>query len=156
VEIFQAEAENERLPVYLLDCQHRLLAWNPPVFQLYRESIAEVPGVQMPRLIFDTRLGVTSAIVNAEAFFSTEIRILQYERQRRGDETWYNGFVDEMRQYETFDKYWRIQAERDQAYMPLRPVAQLQLDNGRGLTQFRLICETFVYDPRFRVIYCIP
>ncbi len=156
IDVFQAEVENESLPVYLLDCLHHLLAWNAPVSKLFGESISEVPGVQMPRLIFDSRLGVTPSVVNAEAFFSTEIRILQYERQRYSDETWYNGLIDEMRQYKTFDGYWTRENKKGQAHIPMRPVAQLQLDNDQGLTQFRLVCETFVHDPRFRVIYCIP
>jgi transcriptional regulator with XRE-family HTH domain len=156
IDVFQAEVENESLPVYLLDCLHRLLSWNAPVSKLFGESIAEVPGVQMPRLIFDPRLGVTPSVVNAEAFFSTQIRILLYERQRRDDEAWYSGLINEMRQYETFDKYWIRQNIRGQAYIPMRPIAQLQFDNGQGLTQFRLVCETFVHDPRFRVIHCIP
>ena len=38
----------------------------------------------------------------------------------------------------------------------MRPLVPLKLDTGHGLTQFRLIAETFVQDPRFRVIYYLP
>src|SRR4051794_13579844 len=110
----------------------------------------------MPRLIFDPSLGVTSSVVNAEAFFFTEIRILQYERQRRADETWYSDLIDEMRQYEMFDKYWLRLDKRGHEHIPMRPVAHLQLENSQGPTHFRLVCETFAHDPRFRLIYCIP
>ena len=156
IDIFHSEVKQDTIPAYLLDCSHRLLAWNSPVSKLFGEVKTESNDVLMPRLIFDPIDGIAASILNAETFFAAQIRILQYERQRCGDEAWYKGFVNEMRQYKAFDEYWIKQNTAIQAQVSMRPVAQLKLDMGRGLAQFRLISETFVHDPRFRVIYYIP
>jgi hypothetical protein len=110
----------------------------------------------MPRLIFDPVDGIAESVINADIFFPAQIRVLQYERQRCGDDRWYSGFVDDMRQYEAFDKYWINQNSTHHAQIPMRPLAPLKLDTGHGLAQFRLIAETFVQDHRFRVIYYLP
>jgi hypothetical protein len=94
--------------------------------------------------------------LNAETFFSAQIRILQYERQRCGDESWYDAFINEMRHYKVFDEYWLKQTTAGRVQVPMRPLVPLKLDTGHGLRQFRLVAETFAQDNRFRVIYCIP
>jgi transcriptional regulator with XRE-family HTH domain len=156
IDVFQAEAKQANIPVYLLDCSHRLLAWNSLTAKLFPDVKTDSAAVLMPRLIFDPRYGIAASILNAETFFSAQIRILHYEQQRCGNALWYNGFVDEMRHYKTFDEYWIKQTTEGQAQVPMRPIAHLTLDLGDGLIQFRLISETFVQDPRFRVIYYMP
>jgi transcriptional regulator with XRE-family HTH domain len=156
IEVFQSEVQQTTIPVYLLDCSHRLLAWNSLVPKLFGVVKTRSSDVLMPRLIFDPINGIAASVLNAETFFSAQIRVLQYERQRCGDEAWYSGFVNEMRQYKTFDEYWTTQNTAGQTQIPMRPLAPLKLDMGYGLAQFRLIAETFVQDPRFRVIYYLP
>lgn len=152
VEVFQAEINQDGLPVYLLDCAHRLLTWNAPVTRLFGQI---KPGILMPRLIYDAVDGIAAAVLNAESFFSAQMRILHYEMQRWNDDAaWYSAFVEDMRQYAAFDHYWI--KTTDQTWIPIRPTADLKLDTGRGLANFRLICETFAQDPRFRVIYYLP
>jgi transcriptional regulator with XRE-family HTH domain len=156
IDIFQSEVKQESIPIYLLDCSHRLLAWNSLVCQVFEAVKTVSDGVLMPRLIFDPSYGITSSVLNAETFFSAQIRILQFERQRSADEVWYKGFVNEMRHYQAFDEYWNKHNAAGSGQVPMRPIAQLKLPISHGAVQFRLIPETFAQDPRFRVIYYMP
>jgi transcriptional regulator with XRE-family HTH domain len=153
IDLFQSEVQQVGIPVYLLDCSHRLLAWNSLVPKLFGAFKTKANNILMPKLIFDSVDGIASSILNAEIFFPAQVRILQYEKQRYGDKVWFSGFVDEMRQYDLFDHYW---TKEDQIQVPMRPVAQLKLEIGHGLVHFRLIAEPFAQDPRFRVIHYMP
>ncbi|MBX3081262.1 MAG: helix-turn-helix domain-containing protein [Anaerolineae bacterium] len=155
-EVFHAEIRQDNIPVYLLDCSHRLLAWNSMVGKVIGAVNSEVGRVTLPRLIFDPAYEVAPTVLNAEDFYSAEVRILQFERQRSGDEMWYRRLIDEMRHYRLFDEYWTKHNVGDRGQVPMRPTAQLQLNLGHGVAQFRLISETFAQDPRFRVIYYLP
>lgn len=156
IDVFRSELKQETIPAYLLDCSHRLLAWNSPVCKLFGAVPIDLNDVLMPRLIFDPGYGIASSVLNGETFFSAQVRILQFERQRCGDDTWYKGFVNEMRQYQTFDEYWTQHDSAGRAQVPMRPVAELKLPVGPGVAHFRLISESFAQDPRFRVIYYLP
>lgn len=156
IDVFQSEVKQDSIPVYLLDCSHRLLAWNSLVGKLFEAISTQTIGEFMPRLIFDPGYGIVSSVLNAQTFFSTQVRILQFERQRFGDEVWYDSFIDKLRQYPTFDEYWTQYDTPDREPVPLRPAAQLTLTAGHGVARFRLISETFAQDPRFRVIYYMP
>src|SRR5207249_2410870 len=100
IDVFQAEVKQASIPVYLLDCSHRLLAWNSLVGKVFGLSKVfgaintESEAVLMPRLIFDPTYGIASSVLNAETFFTAQIRILQFERQRCGNEAWYDAFVN--------------------------------------------------------------
>ncbi len=153
---FQAEVQQAAFPMYLLDCGHRLLAWNALVPNLFSELKTAAQGTLMPRLIFDPMKGIAASVLNPDTFFSAQVRILQYEKQRCSSEVWYSGFLDEMSQYETFNKYWYRVDTVSRAQVPMRPLTPLKLDVGQGLIQFRLIAETFGQDPRFRVVYYLP
>jgi transcriptional regulator with XRE-family HTH domain len=153
IESFQAEIQQNSIPTYLLDCSHRLLAWNAPVGRLFGDVIID-EALLMPRLVFDAKDGIAASVLNAETFFAAQVRILQFERGRCGDTAWYERFLDDMRQYPIFDTYWTKAAGGEPALM--RPVAQLYLALGRDTARFRLISETFAHDPRFRVIYYLP
>lgn len=161
ISIFQAEMAAITVPAYVLDCSHRLLTWNPLAAKLYglgQNMAAEdrADYLLMPRLIFDPRLNVSPSIVNGEEFYPSQIRVLKYERLRCGVDSWYDGFIEEMRHYGEFDRYWS-QYGREQSQFTMRPLSPFKLDLGsRGLTQFRIIAESFVQDQRFRVIYCLP
>ncbi len=155
--MFHSEVRQVPIPAYLLDCSHRLLGWNSLVPRLFRAIETVAASTFIPILIFDPAYQILPAVLNPDDFFSTEIRILQYERQRFGNQAWYQVFVDEMRQYQTFDKYWRkLELSDHPAPIPMRPLARLKLKTDQGLAQFRLISETLTSDPRFRVIYYIP
>ncbi|MBX3063099.1 MAG: helix-turn-helix domain-containing protein [Anaerolineae bacterium] len=161
ISVFQGEMANITVPAYVLDCSHRLLTWNPLADKLYglgRFTMGEdrPDYLLMPRLIFDPRLKVSPCIVNGEEFYPSQIRVLKYERLRCGVDSWYDGFIEEMRHYGDFDRYWSRYG-REQSQFTMRPLSPFKLDlGGSRLAQFRIISESFVQDQRFRVIYCLP
>jgi hypothetical protein len=116
----------------------------------------ESDPIVMPKLVFNPMSHMTLSILNAEIFLSAQIRIMQYERQRCGDEAWYNVFLNEMRQYQFFEEYWVKEDRVKQGQVPMRPLAPLKFDTGKGIAQFLVISEPFVQDHRFRVIYYVP
>jgi transcriptional regulator with XRE-family HTH domain len=156
IDIFRSAIAQTTMPMYLLDCGHRLLAWNALVPNLLSglNAYGNIPLI--PKLIFDSVNGLASSILNAETFFSAQIRIIQYEKLRCGNEAFYNDFIDEMSEYPVFAKYWLKHDRLGGVQIPMRPLVPMQLNTSHGLAQFRLIAETFVQDPRFRVIYYLP
>ena len=156
IDVFRSAMSQSTMPMYLLDCGHRLLAWNALVPNLLYGLNAYGSSPLIPKLIFDSVNGIASSILNADTFFSAQIRIIHSERQRCGSDAFYTNFVDEMSEFPTFAKYWLKQDRAGDIQIPMRPLVPMQLDTGHGLAQFRLIAETFVQDPRFRVIYYLP
>lgn len=156
VDAFQAESRETPFPAYLLDCVHRLLAWNSLVPELYGVVRQDLAASPIPRLFFDPSYGIAPLVINAESFFAAQIRVLLYERQRCGDDDWYAGFIDEMRHVSAFDHYWLQQSADIPVIQPMRPRALLHLATSRGAARFRLIAEVFSQDPRFRVIHYLP
>jgi hypothetical protein len=147
--------------VYVLDCAHRLLAWNALVPQIFRidrllHPIANAERLSMLNIIFDHAYGVTESIVNREAFFPAQIRALRSEMQWFRDEDWYKRLIGDMLKIPEFEKYWTADTlvSPRLAARPLTPLS-LKLPTG-DILQFRLIAEPFVQDRRFRVIYCLP
>jgi transcriptional regulator with XRE-family HTH domain len=157
----QTELDGAVFPVYVLDCAHRLLAWNALVPQIFRidrllHPIANAERLSMLNIIFDPAYGVTESIVNREAFFPAQIRALRSEMQWFRDEDWYKRLIGDMLKIPEFEKYWTADT-LDSPRLAARPLTPLSLKLPTGdILQFRLIAEPFVQDRRFRVIYCLP
>lgn len=156
VRAFEARTLGSPLPMYLLDYEHRLLAWNGLAAQVFGPLAPLTTGSLMPGLVFGNANGLAEAVLNPESFFATQIQILDYEQQRLGNEAWYSSFVNDMRHYEVFNTYWLRRAPLLPAVMALRPAAELQLAWGGGALHFRLIAEPLLPDDRFRVVYYLP
>ncbi|MBI1282563.1 MAG: helix-turn-helix domain-containing protein [Anaerolineaceae bacterium] len=156
VNVFHSQVKDEHVPVYLLDCSHRLLAWNRQVKHLFGVLNTLKPDALLPRLIFDKVGGIAGLIINAETFFPAQVRIVHYERQRCGNGSLFDAFIDQMMTIPTFAKYWVKGDDSGGFQLPMRPLVPMKLDYGRRTLQFRLIAESFVQDPRFRVIYYLP
>jgi transcriptional regulator with XRE-family HTH domain len=158
VEACRADLEQAAFPAYLLDCHHRLLAWNAFVPKLFPPDTflrRRADYLSIPKVIFDPAYRVTTSIMNADVFFPAQIRVLHYEKQWLGDETWHNIFIDEMLQYQTFRKYW-VTYKPETTLIAARPLTPLIFNLGEQRVQFRLVSEPFVQDQRFRVIYYLP
>ncbi|MEO8608320.1 MAG: helix-turn-helix domain-containing protein [Chloroflexota bacterium] len=166
IEACHNDLENAIFPAYLLDCAHRLLAWNALVPKLFRfkeaaDTIYRVPTTtkrfSMLRVIFDEAYGIAPLIANPDVFFPAQIRALRYEMSHFQGAEWSAGVLDDLLTCATFARYW-TQAESE----PLHPVAarplapfEINLPNV-GLLQFRLVSEPFASDRRFRVLYYLP
>ncbi|MCB0013402.1 MAG: helix-turn-helix domain-containing protein [Anaerolineales bacterium] len=154
----QAELDHAFFPAYLLDCAHRLLAWNRPAPHLWGDGATSASGVyaSMLNLVFDTSSRFGQSIANPDAFLPAQIRALCYEWQWFQDEPWYKALLDEMMRLPRFHHYWTLMADELTPF-PARPLTELIFappDEPR-LT-FRLVSERFVTDQRFRIIYLLP
>lgn len=156
VEIFCTQVKGQTLPAYLLDCGHRLLAWNPQAARVFHGLNTGVSLPLMPRLIFDPNTGISANILNADAFYAAQVRVLHYERQRCGSPALHTAFVDEMKTIPTFARCWEKMESSEHEQVPVRPLVPMQLTTPQGRAQFRLMAENFAHDPRFRIIYYLP
>jgi transcriptional regulator with XRE-family HTH domain len=150
------EINRAAFPVYLLDCAHRLLTWNPLLPKLFRlERIA--PGTSMLKIIYDPGFGVTPLIANGEVFFPAQIRALRHEMSLFGSEPWYGALIEDMCSLPLFEQYWSRAQTAHPYHLAGRPFTPLELllKDGSRL-QFRLLSEPFSQDRRFRVIYYLP
>jgi transcriptional regulator with XRE-family HTH domain len=150
------EMNQAAFPVYLLDCAHRLLAWNALLPRLFRLERG-LPGTSMLKIIFDPAYGVTPLIANGEVFFPAQIRALRHEMSLFGSEPWYGALIEDMRRLPLFEEYWSRAQTAHPYHLAGRPFTplELRLKDGARL-QFRLLSEPFSQDRRFRVIYYLP
>jgi transcriptional regulator with XRE-family HTH domain len=157
-EMCRAEINNAVFPAYLLDCAHRLLAWNSFVPKFFPVNDPGRVGkwLSVFKFIFDSTYPFAASIANPDIFFPAQIRAFRYEMYWFHDESWYGALMDEIRQYPLFEKYWS-KAEAEPYHIAARPLAPLEINLPEvGLLQFRLISEPFAQDRRFRVIYYLP
>lgn len=158
IDACRAEIDAAVFPAYLLDCAHRLLAWNalvPPLFQLDQRALAARPS--MLRISFDTAYPVAGRIANPDVFLPAQIRALRYEMHWLQDEAWHAALLAEMLRVPRFAAAWRAADQAPPSPVAGRPLALFQLDLPEtGLLQFRLIAEPFGDDRRFRMLYSLP
>jgi transcriptional regulator with XRE-family HTH domain len=116
----QLELTDAVFPAYLLDCVHRLLAWNSFLPRLFGvENFGA--QVSMFKLLFDPAHHVTALIANPEEFFPAQIRILRYEMRLFRGEAWYNRFIEEMvAECPLFEHYWSRSIANPQEYPVVR------------------------------------
>ena len=157
VDTCRAELDEAVFPVYLLDCSHRLLAWNPYVAKLFPIDRYAGQRLSMQKLLFDPSYGISGLIANPEAFFPALIRALRNQVTLFRSEAWYAELIDDLRQnHPLFETYW-TQAEPSEPPLAGRPLVPLLLDlPGIGRLRFRVTSESFAQDRRFRVIYYLP
>jgi transcriptional regulator with XRE-family HTH domain len=150
-------------PAYVLDCGHRLLAWNRYVPKLMPILAGESTDRYMEpgsifRLWFDPRYHVTQRVHNAEIFLAQVVRALRHEMELFGGEPWYHALIDQLvHDLPLFRRYWERGNETGgtaSAARALVPVHLLTPDGG--LLQFRISAEPFTHDARFRVVYFLP
>lgn len=165
------DLENAIFPAYLLDCAHRLLAWNKLVPKLFRFDNSTVPPSSRPpriqggeakrasmlRIIFDEAYGIAPLIANPDVFFPAQIRALRYEMSHFQGAVWSAAVLDDLLGCATFTRYW-TQAETEPLHpVAARPLAPFEIDlPDAGRLQFRLVSEPFASDRRFRVLYYLP
>ncbi len=155
VGICRTELNEAVFPVYLLDCAHRLLAWNPFMARLF--PVARSAQVSMLRLLFDPAQGVTELIANPQAFFPAQIRALRYQMRLFRGEVWYEALIAELRaQCPLFERWW-VDSEQNEHPLAARPLVPLVVNLPEvGRLNFRLTSEPFAQDRRFRMIYYLP
>ncbi len=149
------------LPAYLLDCAHRLLAWNQLIPQFLSLTPGELEALTSISLIevWFTQFSALNAIVhNPDAFYPQMIHALEHEMHPFQHEQWCKDLLAHWLQtLPPFRDYW---LKRDQSPTPAiaaRLLKPLQIRHAQaGLLQFRLAVESLNPDTRFRIVYYIP
>jgi MmyB-like transcription regulator ligand binding domain len=151
------ELDSAVFPAYLLDCAHRLLAWNAFVPKLFSLDALEPGRISMLRLIFDLAYKVAPLIANPDVFYPAQIRALHYEMYGFRNEAWHGALIEDMLRFPIFERYWKQSESEPPSPIAARPLTPLELGLPEvGRLQFRLLSETFAQDRRFRVIYYVP
>jgi transcriptional regulator with XRE-family HTH domain len=149
-------------PAYLLDCGHRLIAWNryvPHILVAVEDDPkqAQITHWCMFHLWFDPRYGTTLLVQNPTTFFAQMVHALQHEMQLFGNETWHHTLIHRLGQeLPLFKHYWE-QRHSTSYVIAARALVPVQLAlPGAGRLQFRLSTERFTRDARFRIVYFFP
>ena len=157
------ELHTVTFPAYVLDCTHRLVAWNAYVPRLFGVTpddplLQHLAGESMLAPWFDPASPLAELVAEPEQFLPALIRAFRYEMQRFRSEGWYatmlDGLLDDL---PCFRQYWERVAQEPPAAGAARALVPVRLAvPGAGILQFRLASEPFVRDVRFRAIYSFP
>jgi transcriptional regulator with XRE-family HTH domain len=154
-----AELYRAVFPAYLLDCAHRLLAYNVFVPKLFPLPVTEqkLKRLSVVHLIFDPAYEVLQRIENRDEFFAAQLRTFRLQMRPYLQESWYETLLQGLCQDELFDMYWRRSGDEPMPSLAARPLVPLHIrDLNDQLLLFRLLSEPFGQDDRFRLIYCLP
>lgn len=149
-------------PAYLLDCTHRLIAWNgyvPHLFGIVPDdpTLAGLAGASLLAAWFDPASPLAPLVAEPDHFLPAQIRALRFEIRHVGREPWCAAVLARLRELPRFRHYWEATAREPlpvSAARALTPV-RLRVPNV-GLLEFRLASEPVARDDRFRVIYFFP
>lgn len=152
----QQALDTAAFPAYLLDCTHRLLAWNDLASLLLGCDLTRLQHVSMLKILFNPELGVSPRIDNPETFYPATIRAFRYEMEAFRGESWYGDVIQDMLDSSLhFRQVWAsTSADHEIAARPQTPIVfRLPAD---VILKFRLTTETFAQDRRFRLVYYLP
>jgi transcriptional regulator with XRE-family HTH domain len=149
-------------PAYVLDCRHRLIAWNDHAAAMLGivssdPAFAGLAGRSMIVKWFHPASFISNRVVEPDVFYPALIRALRYEMRRFGGEPWYAEVAAELQAQPLFSRYWRqtssdlLPNSSGRARIPLRLRVPLA-----GVLTFRVAAEPFVRDERFRTIDFVP
>jgi transcriptional regulator with XRE-family HTH domain len=156
-----SELHQATFPAYLLDCGHRLLAWNryvPRIIGVAPNQMARFTQVCMFDLWFSPGYRLSSLVDNPETFFPAVMHALRHEMQPFRNEGWCTQLIARLvQELPLFSKYWRMVEHMSGYTTAARTIVPVQLDVPHvGLLQFRLSVEHFTWDARFRMVYYLP
>lgn len=151
------------LPAYLLDCAHRLLAWNRLIPQLFGVT-ENAPAFK--RLI-DTSIFIAwfepyfcpgSLVCEPDIFYPQMIRALRHEIYPFRHEQWCTQLLDKwLQENELFKRYWMDAASGSGYAVAARSLAPIRLSLAQEVPAlFHLAIEPLTQDTRFRIVYYIP
>ncbi len=161
--VCRRELHDVAFPAYVLDCTHRLLAWN----DYFPRLLGVAPNDPLLRCLagrsmlapwFDPTSPLARLIAEPDVFLPALIRALRYEMQQFHTEPWDAVLLAElMKDLPRFRTAWAtVQNEPPPASAARALVPVRLLVPGSGALQFRLSTETFVGDARFRLVYYFP
>lgn len=151
------------LPAYVLDCTHRLLAWNrfvPPLLGVGPGSPV-LDGLGRRSMIahwFDPGSPVGSLVAEPAVFLPAVARALRAEMARFRREPWGEALIAGLAaESPLFREVWEATRREPATASAARALVPVRLRvPGAGLLSFHLSSEPFARDARFRVIYLFP
>jgi transcriptional regulator with XRE-family HTH domain len=161
--VCRRELHEVAFPAYVLDCTHRLIAWNRYVPRLLGlpQDDASLGGLAHRSLLaawFDPSSPLAPLVVEPDLFLPALIRAMRYEMEQFHAEPWYAALLGELwQELPLFRRYWRVIAAESPPVSAARALVPVRLAvPGAGVLQFRLSSERFTRDARFRVVYYFP
>ncbi len=162
-EVCRRELHEAVFPAYVLDCTHRLIAWNRHVPQLFGiasndPALGGLAGRSLLAAWFDQSSPLAPLVVEPDIFLPALIRALRYELQQVRAEAWsaalLKGLVNDLPR---FRHYWALVEREPAPATATRALAPVRLAvPGAGVLQFRISSEPFARDARFRVVNYLP
>jgi transcriptional regulator with XRE-family HTH domain len=158
----QRELAAVDVPAYVLDCAHRLVAWNgafPRLLGVKADDpvLARLAGRSLLAPWFDPASPLGRLVAEPDAFLPALIRAMRHEMRPFAVERWYEEVLADLMTLPRF-RHYRAAVEQEaapvgggRALVPVRLAVP-----GAGLLCFRLAAEPFTRDPRFRVVYYFP
>jgi transcriptional regulator with XRE-family HTH domain len=149
-------------PAIVLDCTHRLLAWNrlvPRLFGIVPDdpTFGRLADQSYIAAWFDPASPIPPHVAEPDVLLPAILRAFQSEMRQFGHEPWYAGIMAELQTLPDFRHYWRVTEQTPPPVGAARALVPLRLNvpGGRSL-EFRLASEPFVRDARFRMVFYVP
>jgi transcriptional regulator with XRE-family HTH domain len=150
-------------PTYVLECTHRLIAWNrfvPLLFGIPADdpTLGGLAGRSILAPWFDPASPLSSLVVEPDRFLPALIRALRDEMQLFSTEPWYPPLLGQLwKDLPRFRHYWHAVDRGPALVSAARALVPVRLAiPGSGILEFRLASEHFTEDARFRLVYFLP
>jgi transcriptional regulator with XRE-family HTH domain len=151
------------LPAYLLDCAHRLLAWNrfiPSLFGVTANdpTFKRLVGASIFIAWFNPHVIPGSLLCEPEVFYPQMIHAHRHEMHPFRHEQWYIHLHQKwLQENALFKRYWQETAHNVDYAVAARSLSPLRLSLAQGAQAlFHLAIEPLTQDTRFRIVYFIP
>jgi transcriptional regulator with XRE-family HTH domain len=157
------ELHEVAFPAYVLDCTHRLVAWNRDVPRLFGidpddPTLGQLAGRSLLAAWFDPGSPLAPLVAEPDTFLPALIRALRYEMRQFRTEAWYPALLARLQdELPRFRHHWAAVEREPAVVSAARALVPVRLAvPGAGMLQFRLSSETFTPDARFRLVYYFP
>lgn len=161
-DVCRRELHDVAFPAYVLDCTHRLVAWNryfPRLLGIGPDDplLERLALRSLLALWFDPASPLWPLVVEPDVFLPALIRALRYEMQQFRTESWYAALLASLHDLPRFRRVWVAVEQEPERVSAARALVPMRVAVPRtGVLQFRLATEPFVRDARFRVVYYFP
>lgn len=157
------ELHEVAFPAYVLDCTHRLVAWNRQVPRLLGiapddPTLGRLACRSLLAAWFDPTSPLAPLVAEPDRFLPALIRAFRYEMQQFRTEAWSAALLARLRDdLPRFRHYWAVVEREPAPVSATRALVPVRLAvPGAGVLQFRLASEPFARDARFRLVYYFP
>lgn len=151
-----AELGEAAFPVYVLDCAHRLVAFNasvPPLFAISPDdpTLGDLVGRSLLAAWFDPGSPLAPLVAEPEVLLPALIRALRYEMQQ------FAAVLRHLHAHPRFRRHWATVEREPAPASAMRTLTPVRLNvPGAGALTFRISAEPLLLDARFRIISYVP